>query len=1400
MSSYGHYTDFPSVLPSVSTAAALTGSAAVLHADLTPTFQAPTDLTPEQVPTFQAASDLATELVPTFHATSDLSAVQVPTFDSTPAPGLDILLDLPTDNFLATVANLSANEIVPGTPPFRPLSCNEHQALSPTSTIIQLRTPETTTTTQFSPVSTPTSPTIPAVDDCLTPVTTTTVPDYSSAPVVDAYIDQEESEYYLGPDVSSSANTTIDETLLLSSNDSLPVSQNCPRFDEMKAKALEKSQKHKHEDKKRKEKDEKVIKEKRHSKSKDKHRHKRDSHRHSSHKSKSAAKETPTTSRRSSLADPELDDSKHNKPSSSRQKSPDIPMDMSNASGDMFADSTSDDNITDCNQLLPDRASPDGHMSTANQTSSNDEMKRSASLPEIKDKFAIPADDPQSSMATDKAITNNSTPERIPKRSQARYRTQPFTKLEAAQLIHLLGDLNLALGHRAHLWDNPPECSKDVTRAEVDEMINHQFTAYAGIDPKYVWDYDVSKRCPDTFYNAHGILVCPAQSCRRLSAFFDTLTLVLHWNAFHVLTVPAFACKQPSCTLITVDIRRFYDHTIQGHNAASSWSSDYACQAMVIATNPVYQPCPEQLPYNMRPYHKSILQRTHFDRHLEERWEDLIWHHQLTRQTMLTVHTMSPLETTQNWPTVKQYYQLQRPRRTKRHHDDDYPHVNVTSSTTEGNASLCMPPFSNWYIVKIPRRSAKQPFHRHSITWYQLPETDTDPQGLNCFDFASQEELQRHYRLTYNDRAPPTWIVGSDLTASKKFTVERLPILPSQYSYSYDPLGRPWAYINMFDPTGTALPDPHWDRRLYAALIIPAGSKPELAWRLPGPVLAWRTNVHASYLKKGQKFDSSTGSLLIDRNKMSTLPKDCNASPEPIWHLRENDINVACRPGNYENKPSLAVHSDEDWRNILTSRIGEKAANCFLDYPPLEIRRITGPIRVDRRSQSFPHPIGDLTHLTFDSAASHPPLGATPRPQRLIRTPLIKAPRQAAKSKLCSKVCARAERVQRSKEPTHTVTSHSDEPADDVFEPPAPSIDDAKDTTTQPGFDPKPAENTAESATIVDHSGHPPSVDFVLPEQPALVVDAPTTTEPFPSAIPNGPPPGFPRCPDATCHEINAMRSLSRTNPDLMLQNQTATNVLPTHPDAEDWYFLNRARLLDEINGFRHGQISVTHFTNLMRTLLFSFRRTEGLAHQWLQDVAYCLKTDQNDHAKNLQDSMDREASLQAQCDKLLARVAELEKQIAETTSTQCTATPGYSDILPTVSTPTQDNTIHLPTATYTRLQTSARGAALASRQLKTTMDRLAAAEQENKKLRQKCDSLRSLGSTIYDTTVPLLNNIWTEHQTWCNLIHYPSSMEPPKIPSFAEFMDMAGLPRPAKDIPAAATQDAAPDDAEATD
>ena len=73
------------------------------------------------------------------------------------------------------------------------------------------------------------------------------------------------------------------------------------------------------------------------------------------------------------------------------------------------------------------------------------------------------------------------------------------------------------------------------------ELCMYQFSHLAGMDPGYVWDQDI-ETLPSVFYReGTQVLRSTHVACQHIA--FPTIEhLALHWNRFHVASVPSFKC------------------------------------------------------------------------------------------------------------------------------------------------------------------------------------------------------------------------------------------------------------------------------------------------------------------------------------------------------------------------------------------------------------------------------------------------------------------------------------------------------------------------------------------------------------------------------------------------------------------------------------------------------------------------------------------------------------------------------------------------------------------------------------------------------------------------------------------------------------------------------------------
>ena len=150
-----------------------------------------------------------------------------------------------------------------------------------------------------------------------------------------------------------------------------------------------------------------------------------------------------------------------------------------------------------------------------------------------------------------------------------------------------------------------------------------------------------------------------------------------------------------------------------------------------------------------------------------------------------------------------------------------------------------------------------------------------------------------------------------------------LPRLPNTYVSSFDPLGRPFAFVNMFDPQClTTKPRPGSAQRVYAVLVQ-TPRYAECQWRLPPEVVAFMFSKCRAKKHKRSVFDLHTGEALV---KPAIPDSHCMTSSGPmdiqrILYLTSTlvmigNISEHGIVSKLENSSSATV----DWNIVISSR------------------------------------------------------------------------------------------------------------------------------------------------------------------------------------------------------------------------------------------------------------------------------------------------------------------------------------------------------------------------------------------------------------------------------------------------------------------------------------------------
>ena len=119
-----------------------------------------------------------------------------------------------------------------------------------------------------------------------------------------------------------------------------------------------------------------------------------------------------------------------------------------------------------------------------------------------------------------------------------------------------------------------------------------------------------------------------------------------------------------------------------------------------------------------------------------------------------------------------------------------------------------------------------------------------------------------HWR-TKNPFSQPRWIVGEFIRTAMHVVYTELPVLPTKNVSSLDPIGRPFAYVSMFDPTCRADSSKSGAARKVYPVLVQTPRFAECAWRLPPPVQAFLHNKFRSQKHKAISFDLKDGKCIV---------------------------------------------------------------------------------------------------------------------------------------------------------------------------------------------------------------------------------------------------------------------------------------------------------------------------------------------------------------------------------------------------------------------------------------------------------------------------------------------------------------------------------------------------------
>ena len=217
----------------------------------------------------------------------------------------------------------------------------------------------------------------------------------------------------------------------------------------------------------------------------------------------------------------------------------------------------------------------------------------------------------------------------------------------------------------------------------------------------------------------------------------------------------------------------------------------------------------------------------------------------------------------------------------------------------------------------------------------------------------TQEHLLHVWRRART--CSPCWLVGENIATYNPSNIDYnlLPILPKSFPYSYDPLGRPFAFVNMYDPRCTLTrPPPGSTRGIYAVLIqLPHTSK--APWKIPIEVAAYLFNNYKSMKHHATCFNLTNGEMKIDTD-----------TPTRTHSLTFHDV---MQPAGYPTNNMYNIHSIDDWLRLCENHSGDSAD--ILRHGKIEFRRVLPSSIVDPPYfTTIPCPRDTLQHVPFTSS------------------------------------------------------------------------------------------------------------------------------------------------------------------------------------------------------------------------------------------------------------------------------------------------------------------------------------------------------------------------------------------------------------------------------------------------
>ena len=120
------------------------------------------------------------------------------------------------------------------------------------------------------------------------------------------------------------------------------------------------------------------------------------------------------------------------------------------------------------------------------------------------------------------------------------------------------------------------------------QLCSYAYAHLAGVDPAFVWDNDIGS-LPTSFAAGpnDNMLKCAHPACRMLY-FKDRQLLAMHWNRYHVASVPCFTCTLPDCTFPPTTYCDVFNQHWETTHSETILTTALASAAVSLAVNPLY--------------------------------------------------------------------------------------------------------------------------------------------------------------------------------------------------------------------------------------------------------------------------------------------------------------------------------------------------------------------------------------------------------------------------------------------------------------------------------------------------------------------------------------------------------------------------------------------------------------------------------------------------------------------------------------------------------------------------------------------------------------------------------------------------------------------------------------------